>query len=490
MTGRTSWTLFARKRLHFSEFSALCNAQIDVCVAEGSLDAARAWLEIWDQAIDDHPELVDYDNDEYVDDCDLFMEHFDTNSDQMVVYDSALASAAGLGALAEEFADVDHLVLNEAEVTLPQFLADFEKGQAARLYTSDKFISIENTPAPKWDLVDMRKYASMNIQYSRGCPYDCEFCDISVLFGDKVRTKPSARLIGELNSLYELGWRGDVFFVDDNFIGHKRRLKTELLPALIEWKRDKRGFPFSTEISINLADDPELIQMMVEAGFSSVFIGIETPSEDSLAECSKKQNLNRDLVEDVKRIQRAGLQVQGGFIVGFDHDTPSIFQRQFEFIQRSNIVTAMVGLLQAPPGTRLYERLRKAGRLVSRMSGDNVDGTTNIIPHMDIDTLRRGYKQLLKQIYSPKVYYRRVMAFLAEYQPPKMRVPLDAHLILEHLLAFLRSIYRLGILGAERVYYWKLLLWTLFRRPRLFPTAITLAIYGYHFRKTCEMRVS
>ncbi len=150
----------------------------------------------------------------------------------------------------------------------------------------------------------------------------------------------------------------------------------------------------------------------------------------------------------------------------------------------------MVGLLQAPPGTRLYERLKRAGRLASRISGDNVDGTTNIISRMDLETLRQGYKRLLEQIYSPKVYYRRVMAFLAEYQPPKIRVPLDARLIMEHGLAFLRSIYRLGILGVERAYYWKLLLWTLFRRPRLLPTAITLAIYGYHFRKTCEMRVS
>ena len=388
------------------------------------------------------------------------------------------------------FDEVDILVLNEAEATLPPFLEDLARGRAKHIYRSSGFPDLEGTPIPLWELLDLGRYATMNVQFSRGCPYDCDFCNVTALLGHRPRTKTAAQVILELDSLYALGWRGGVFFVDDNFIGHKRRLKTELLPALIEWKRDKRGFPFSTEISINLADDPELIQMMVEAGFSSVFIGIETPSEDSLAECSKKQNLNRDLVEDVKRIQRAGLQVQGGFIVGFDHDTPSIFQRQFEFIQRSNIVTAMVGLLQAPPGTRLYERLRKAGRLVSRMSGDNVDGTTNIIPHMDIDTLRRGYKQLLKQIYSPKVYYRRVMAFLAEYQPPKMRVPLDAHLILEHLLAFLRSIYRLGILGAERVYYWKLLLWTLFRRPRLFPTAITLAIYGYHFRKTCEMRVS
>jgi radical SAM superfamily enzyme YgiQ (UPF0313 family) len=292
-----------------------------------------------------------------------------------------------------------------------------------------------------------------------------------------------------LDSLYGLGWRGSVFFVDDNFIGSKKIVKIELLPMLIEWQKGKEGIPFSTEVSINLADDEELMQMMVEAGFNAVFVGIETPDEESLAECSKRQNVNRDLVEDVKCIQRAGLEVQGGFIVGFDSDTSSIFQRQIDFIQKSGIVTAMVGLLQAPPGTRLYERLKQAGRLLEQMSGDNVDGTTNIVPTMDLDTLREGYRRILQHIYSPAPYYQRVRTFLGEYKPPKLAVPWDLAFLWEMILAFIRSIYRLGIMGQERIHYWRLLWWTLFRRPTLVPLAVTLAIYGYHFRMISEQHV-
>jgi radical SAM superfamily enzyme YgiQ (UPF0313 family) len=331
----------------------------------------------------------------------------------------------------------------------------------------------------------------MSIQYSRGCPYNCDFCNVTALFGHRPRTKTAEQIIAELDALYELGWRGGVFFVDDNLIGNKKALKNELLPALIDWRKDKRGMPFNTEASINLADDEQLIRMMVAAGFNTVFIGIETPDDDSLSECSKKQNLNRDLVADVKRIQRIGLQVQGGFIVGFDNDTPSIFQRHIDFIQKSGIVTAMVGLLQAPPGTQLYERLKQAGRLIEqKISGDNVDGTTNIIPKMSLDALRNGYKSIMGNIYSPELYYQRVKTFLLEYTPPKIKIPWDFKYLIENMLAFFRSIYRLGIVGKERIYYWKLLIWTFFRRPRLFPLAVTFAIYGYHFRKICELRVA
>jgi radical SAM superfamily enzyme YgiQ (UPF0313 family) len=389
----------------------------------------------------------------------------------------------------EQFEGVDHFVLNEAEVTLPPFLADLERGRARRIYTTSEFADIQKTPVPLWELADLDRYATMSIQFSRGCPYNCDFCNVTALFGHRPRTKTAQQIIAELDSLYNLGWRESVFFVDDNLIGNKRSLKTELLPALIEWQKDKMGIPFHTEVSINLADDEQLMQMMVEAGFNMVFIGIETPDEDSLAECSKNQNKNRDLVEDVKRIQRVGLQVQGGFIVGFDNDTPSIFQRQIDFIQKSGIVTAMVGLLQAPPGTRLYERLKQEGRLLSRISGDNVDGTTNIIPKMNLDTLREGYNNILQHIYSPEHYYQRVRTFLREYKPPKIKASLDFKHVLEYILAFFRSIYHLGIVGKERVHYWKLLFWTLFRRPELFPLAVTFAIYGYHFRKVCELHV-
>ena len=386
----------------------------------------------------------------------------------------------------EQFEGVDHFILNEAELTLPPFLEDLTQGRPRRLYTSDTFPDIRQTPVPRWDLLDLKRYASMSVQFSRGCPFNCDFCNVTTLFGHRVRMKSPAQVVAELDGLYARGWRGDVFFVDDNFIGNKRYVKTELLPALIAWRKNKKGNVFYTQASMNLADDEALMGMMVEAGFSKVFVGIETPDEESLAECNKLQNKSRDLVQDVKRIQRAGLQVQGGFIVGFDHDRPTIFQRQIDFIQQSGIVTAMVGLLQAPAGTRLYARMKSEDRLYTEFSGDNVDGTTNIIPAMSTRTLRKGYRQILDYIYSPAPYYERVRTFLREYGGPHVR----GKLTLSHILAFVRSVLRLGVLGRERAQYWRLLLWTQFRCPRLLPDAVILAIYGYHFRKMCENHVA
>jgi radical SAM superfamily enzyme YgiQ (UPF0313 family) len=386
----------------------------------------------------------------------------------------------------DQFPEVDHFVLNEAELTLPPFLADLAAGQPQRVYAAADFPSIHQTPVPLWHLAKLKHYDSVSIQFSRGCPYHCDFCNVTTLLGHLPRTKTAAQVVAELDSLYALGWRKNIFFVDDNFIGNKRQIKADLLPALIEWRRGKSGMPFSTEVSINLADDPELLQLMIQAGFDAVFVGIETPNESSLTECSKTQNKGRDLVASVKLLQRAGLQVQGGFIVGFDHDTPSIFQQQIDFIQKSGIVTAMVGLLQAPRGTALRQRLEAEGRLLSEFSGDNVDGSTNILPKMGLESLRAGYRKILGQIYAPAHYYERVRTFLREYHPPKIRTHLDW----QYILALGRSIYRLGIRGVERVHYWRLFFWTLFRRPRLFPLAITLAIMGFHFRQVTELHVA
>ena len=245
----------------------------------------------------------------------------------------------------EKFPDVDFFVLNEAEITLAPFLHDLEQGQAKRVYASDEFPDIHQTPTPLWHLADLQFYESVSIQFSRGCPFNCDFCNITSLLGHLPRTKTADQIIAELDGIYALGWRKSIFFVDDNFIGNKKYIKTEVLPALIKWRKHKSGIPFNTELSINLADDPVLLKLMVQAGFDTVFVGIETPNEDSLTECNKKQNKGRDLVESVKILQRAGLQVQGGFIVGFDNDSPAIFQQQIDFIQKSGIVTAMVGLL-------------------------------------------------------------------------------------------------------------------------------------------------
>ena len=389
----------------------------------------------------------------------------------------------------ERFAAVDHLVLDEAETTLPQFLKDLARGCPQRVYSQPERPELWASPVPRWDLVDLDSYASMPIQFSRGCPYDCEFCDVTALFGHRPRVKRAPQIIAELDGLYDLGWRGAVFFVDDNLIANKKSLKTELLPALLGWRKGRRGGPFHTQVSINLADDEQLMRMMADAGFDQVFVGIETPDEASLAECNKKQNLHRDLVADAKRMQRAGLEVQGGFIIGFDSDSPGTIERLLNYVQQSGIVTAMVGLLQAFPGTRLYDRMKRTGRLLEQGSGDNVDGTTNIVPALGLDVLRMAYKDALQRLYTPKAYYRRIRTFLREYRPPRLKVRLDGAYLWEQAAAFARSVVRLGIIGRERLEYWKLLAWTLFRRPRAFSLAVTLAIYGYHFRTVAELHI-
>jgi len=272
-----------------------------------------------------------------------------------------------------------------------------------------------------------------------------------------------------------------VFIVDDNFIGNKGKLKQEILPAIIAWmEQRKRPFRFFTEASINIADDGELMQLMVAAGFEQVFVGIESPNEDSLAECGKRQNRNRDLIESVKKIQQAGLEVQAGFIVGFDHDPATIFEHMISFIQESGIVTAMVGLLNAPQDTRLYHRLKAEGRLVKAVTGDNTDFSINFIPKMSSEALLNGYRNVMQTIYAPKQYYARVRTFLQDYRPASTR---KTSIPGNYVMAGIKSVVRLGILGRERVQYWQLFFWSLFTRPRLFPLAITFSIYGFHFRK-------
>lgn len=382
----------------------------------------------------------------------------------------------------DKFPEVDHLILNEAEMTLKPFLNDLENGWPRRVYAEKSYPKLTDTPAPRWDLINIKHYASLSIQFSRGCPFNCDFCNVTALLGHRPRLKSTAQIIGELDAIHATGWRGSVFFVDDNFIGNKRVLKRELLPALVQWQQTHQGIPFYTEASINLADDVELMDLMAAAGFDTVFVGLETPSEESLKDCNKKQNVGRDLVASVHTIQRHGLQVQGGFIVGFDTDNETIFQRQVDFIQNSGIVTAMVGILQAPVGTALYERMKKEGRLLGNSLGNNTKAVSNFVTKMHPDKLREGYHNLFKGLYLPKPYYKRVKTFLQNYKPPQVTQPID----FIKFRAFMRSNLRLGILGRERFHYWKLLLWVLLRKRALLPTAVNLAIIGHHFRKVYE----
>ena len=385
-----------------------------------------------------------------------------------------------------DYPEVDHLILNEAEITLPLFLQDLRQGNPQKVYQSSDFPALSLTPPPLWSLIRFRDYMSMNLQFSRGCPFDCEFCDITALYGRRVRVKSAEQVINELEILYELGWRGNIFFVDDNFIGNKKVLKKEVLPAMIEWMRKrKHPFSFNTEASINLSDDDELIQMMVKAGFVSVFVGIESPALDSLKECHKFQNINRDLLGSVRKLQAYGLEVTGGFIVGFDHDPPHIFHKQIEFIQKSKIVTAMVGLLNAPRNTRLYQRLKKEGRLLPHLTGNNTDFTINFIPKMDYQVLIDGYRKIIEGIYSCRPYYQRVKEYLAQ---KSLSVRRPFRLRLYHLEALIKSIFLLGIKDKGRLYYWKLFWWTLLRKPTQFPQAIIFSIYGYHFRKVFRLQ--
>jgi radical SAM superfamily enzyme YgiQ (UPF0313 family) len=383
-------------------------------------------------------------------------------------------------AFRESYSNIDHLILNEAEITLPAFLNDLEKGCPQHLYTTHEKPDLQNTPVPQWDLIKMKKYAVMCLQFSRGCPFNCDFCDITALLGHKVRTKTTSQIINELEALYVHKWRGDVFFVDDNFIGKRQQLKQELLPAITKWMNErKHPFSFNTQTSIDLVDDEELMTMMAGAGFNSVFIGIESPNESSLTECNKTQNTGRDIVAAVKKIQRFGIQVQAGFILGFDNDKSGVFDKLISLIQDIGVVTAMVGLLNAPPGTKLYKKLLSENRLTTSATGDNMDCTMNFLPKMDIHELLGGYHKVLNTIYSQKYYCRRIKTFLKNYRfsdKPKLKFRYS------DIRAFFRSMWRIGIIEKGKIYYWMLMLWAA-RSPRRLMMAVRLSIYGFHFRK-------
>jgi radical SAM superfamily enzyme YgiQ (UPF0313 family) len=382
----------------------------------------------------------------------------------------------------DNYPQIDHFILNEAEITMPLFLNDLSNGKPQRIYKTSEYADILLTPVPDYHLLSVKDYAFMNIQISRGCPFSCNFCEITSLFGHEVRIKDTAQIINELDALYyKVKWRGPVTIVDDNFIGKKSVIKNNLLPAMKEWMQvHKYPFSFNVETSINLTDDEELMSLMVETGINSTFIGIETPEEKSLHYCNKIQNKNRDLLHSIKRIQQSGLQVSAGFIVGFDTDTPTVFQRQIDFIQQSGIVSAMVGLLNAPKNTRLYKQLESENRLTTEATGNNTDLSMNFIPKMKYSELLEGYKRIIQNIYATKPYYKRLRQLLLNYNRLYTR---HSRFSFSVIRAFFKSVFIIGFLNKGRGEYWKLVIWTLFNRPGLFVDAITYSVYGYHFRR-------
>jgi len=384
----------------------------------------------------------------------------------------------------ESLPDADHIFVGEAETTIPEFINDIELGIAKKVYKADERPSLHATPAPDFDLIDMHQYSAMSVQYSRGCPFQCEFCDIIEIYGRVPRTKTNQQMLAELDNLKSAGWRGLVFIVDDNFIGNKKNVRL-LMPELIEWSR-RNEFPFSfiTEASVNLAEDETLLQMMQDAGFRRVFLGIETPVEESLKEAQKGQNTRRSLVDSVHKIQSYGMEVMAGFIVGFDSDPENIFQLQMDFIHESAIPLSMVGLLSELPDTQLWRRLEKEGRLEGYHSGNNTDCSLNFVPKMDRDRLIAGFQTVLKNIYSPKEYYYRALDCLSRFHANRIE-PRQTTLLAD-LRAFFKIVMTLGVRDSARGQFWKYF----FRLVRFHPNDIahglTLAAMGYHFRKITE----
>jgi radical SAM superfamily enzyme YgiQ (UPF0313 family) len=379
---------------------------------------------------------------------------------------------------AERFPEPDARVIGEAEEILGDLAEDLEAGTLRQTYKAEGRPDVRKTPVPRWDLIDKREYLVMAVQCSRGCPFDCEFCDITAVYGRVPRVKEPDQLVAELDALLAMGWPGSIFVVDDNFIGNRAKAK-RVLHAIIEWRASRHvRNTFITEASINLVDDPELLRLMVEAGFKQVFIGIETPSEEGLKECRKVQNSNRDLEEAVRTIHRAGIEVMAGFIVGFDADRPESFAVQKRFIQEAGVVTAMVGLLTALPGTRLFSRLSVEGRLLGQSTGNNLDATLNFQPRLDRGLLIDGYRALVKDLYRPDTYYQRIRAFLRCYQPSRLTGRATA----SDLRAFALSLWHLGIAQPGRRHYWRLIVGATMRGPRALSQAVELAIRGYHFR--------
>jgi radical SAM superfamily enzyme YgiQ (UPF0313 family) len=384
--------------------------------------------------------------------------------------------------------EADHVFVGEVETTFPQFLEDFERGEAKAVYQAPERPPLALTPIPDFALADLSQYSDMSVQYSRGCPFNCEFCDIIEIYGRVPRTKSNQQIVAELDELLRIGWRGEVFIVDDNFIGNKKNVRT-LMPVLAEWSvRNKYPFSFTTEASVNLADDDELLEQMRSAGFRQVFIGIETPVVESLKEAQKGQNTRRDLIDSVRHVQSYGMEVLGGFIVGFDNDPDDIFERQMDFIRESAIPVAMVGLLAAIPDTQLWRRLEREGRLigVEDHTGSNTDCVLNFVPKMDATRLIEGYKSIIRNIYSPREYYDRSFDSLSRVTRAGSPQIGEGGLKREDITAFVRIIFALGVRDQSRREFWRFMGRVVTEHRDKIEDGLMLAALGYHFRKLTQ----
>ncbi len=381
-----------------------------------------------------------------------------------------------------KFPEVTHFVLNEAELTLPPFLEDLRNGTAKAVYSSAEYSNIHHTPLPRWDLIDLNKYMYSILQYSRGCPYLCDFCDVTALFGRVPRVKTGARIIEELDAMPAYAKNEMIFFADDNLIGNKRSLMNDLLPALIEWrKRNPYAPAFATQLTITLADDPQLMELLLEAGFRHILIGIESIDEEALINMRKKQNAGRNILQNIREIQSKGFIVVGTFIVGLDGDRPSVFNDVAQFIQESAIVLTFINILKAPFGTELYERMEREGRLITDL--DFGEHRSNIRLKMGEQNVIRGYLRVIDEVYSSAAVYRRSVDYLKNLHPPRVQSPIRRRVTVGDIRQFLVMIYELGVRFPDRKFVWKLLGWTLWNKPNYFVLSLFFSLTMHYYRR-------
>lgn len=387
------------------------------------------------------------------------------------------------------YREADFLVLNEGEVTIPLMLADWERGVRSGKYRSDDQADMSRAVVPRFDLIRFRDYIHVGIQYSRGCPFNCEFCDIIELYGRVPRVKTNEQVLRELETLHDLGYRGHVDFVDDNFIGNKKNVK-QVLPMVREWMRARRHpFYFTTEASINLASDDELLGMMRELDFRYVFIGIETPEDEILRQTQKKQNCRISVTEAVKKISSYGMIVNAGFILGFDRETERSAEAMIGCIQEAGICMAMVGLLTALPNTQLTRRLGREGRLIAHgmhVADEplEIDQTTSGLNYVTIrprQEILRDYLKIIEAIYSPERYYERIGSTVRSLYPANKFHPSFGRK-LRMVRSFCRLAWKVGFSRLAPL-FWRLLLTTLFTKPPCLETAVNLSAMFIHFSK-------